>query len=559
VVGGSSCLNVFFRENMTNPPQKPSSKGHGPYWPVALLFLAVLFVVLVRSRLLAIPLERDEGEYAYGGQLMLQGVPPYKLFYNMKFPGIYAAYAAIMFFGGQTPSAIHFGLLLVNVACILLLYLLARHFLDVPGAVAAGASYALLSTSPGVLGLAAHATHFVVAAALSGLLLLLRGEDSGKSVLFFCSGILFGISCLMKQPGAMFGLFGFCLLVAGGARQLGLWRVHCRRIVLFSIGLAAPLALAAALLWQAGVFKRFWFWTILYPKVHASSMSWSVVLRNLTHFFQGLPLAADGLFWITSLLGLGSLALFRGKKGGKCWMTGFLGFSAAAVVLPLFFFRHYFVMLLPALCLFVGQAISAAMQWAKTRKARKAWGALISGLFIIIWTLTVFHYRSIFFELTPDAICRQIYRGNPFVEAVQIGHYLREHSAPDARVAVLGSEPEILFYAGRRSATGYIYMYDFFESQPHAGEMQLEMMAQIEDVQPEYLVFVVIPISWAGRPDLQRTWGSPVMAWAPSFVKNFYDLAGLVTINGGSEYYWGKDALQFSRTDGRRIGIYKRK
>ena len=36
-------------------------------------------VVAIRIRLLGIPLERDEGEYAYAGQLILQGVPPYKL------------------------------------------------------------------------------------------------------------------------------------------------------------------------------------------------------------------------------------------------------------------------------------------------------------------------------------------------------------------------------------------------------------------------------------------------------------------------------------------------
>ncbi len=195
--------------------------------PVALLLLAVLFVAFVRIRLLATPLERDEGEFAYGGQLMLQGIPPYQLLYNMKFPGIYAAYALSLFLFGQSASGIHFGLLLVNVLCIWLLYRLARRFLDVPGAVAAAASYAFLSTSPVVLGLAAHATHFVVAAALAGLLLLLRGEDSGKPVLFFCSGLLFGTACLMKQPGALFGLFGFCLLVARGARERERAKTDC--------------------------------------------------------------------------------------------------------------------------------------------------------------------------------------------------------------------------------------------------------------------------------------------------------------------------------------------
>ena len=37
--------------------------------------------------------------------------------------------------------------------------------------------------------------------------------------------------------------------------------------------------------------------------------------------------------------------------------------------------------------------------------------------------------------------------------------YIRNHSGPDALVAVLGSEPEIYFLAHRHSATGYIYTY----------------------------------------------------------------------------------------------------
>src|SRR5438105_14308698 len=79
-----------------------------------LVGLALLFVVVVRVRLREMPLERDEGEYAYAGQLMLQGIPPYKEAYNMKLPGTYAAYALIMALFGQTPSAIHLGLALLS-------------------------------------------------------------------------------------------------------------------------------------------------------------------------------------------------------------------------------------------------------------------------------------------------------------------------------------------------------------------------------------------------------------------------------------------------------------
>lgn len=51
------------------------------------LLLVAGFVVYVRVRLLNLPLERDEGEYAYAGQLILEGVPPYKEAWNMKLPG----------------------------------------------------------------------------------------------------------------------------------------------------------------------------------------------------------------------------------------------------------------------------------------------------------------------------------------------------------------------------------------------------------------------------------------------------------------------------------------
>lgn len=83
-----------------------------------LLLVIVLGFALIRFRLRAIPLERDEGEYAYARQLMLRGIPPYQLAYNMQLPGTYAAYAVILKFLGETPTAVHLGLLLVNPATL---------------------------------------------------------------------------------------------------------------------------------------------------------------------------------------------------------------------------------------------------------------------------------------------------------------------------------------------------------------------------------------------------------------------------------------------------------
>ena len=111
---------------------------------LAILLLVITLFGVIRYRLRDMPLERDEGEYAYSGQLMLQGIPPYKLAYNMKLPGIYAAYAAVMAIFGETPAGIHLGLLLVNAASVVLLYLLASLLFGRLAGIIAACSYALL-------------------------------------------------------------------------------------------------------------------------------------------------------------------------------------------------------------------------------------------------------------------------------------------------------------------------------------------------------------------------------------------------------------------------------
>ena len=82
-------------------PAAVQSLAASRYTAYAVLVLVLVLNCAIRFHLRNIPLERDEGEYAYAGQLMLQGIPPYKLAYNMKLPGTYAAYAVILAIFGR--------------------------------------------------------------------------------------------------------------------------------------------------------------------------------------------------------------------------------------------------------------------------------------------------------------------------------------------------------------------------------------------------------------------------------------------------------------------------
>src|SRR5271163_3081897 len=105
---------------MDNQPATNSSQSRLiRLWPWLVVLAVLLFIGFIRLRLLDMPLERDEGEYAYAGQLILQGIPPYELAYNMKLPGTYFAYALGMAVFGQTSAGIHLTLLAVNALTII--------------------------------------------------------------------------------------------------------------------------------------------------------------------------------------------------------------------------------------------------------------------------------------------------------------------------------------------------------------------------------------------------------------------------------------------------------
>src|ERR1700733_9025510 len=113
------------------PATNPSRSSLARLWPWLVVLLVLLFVGFIRFRLLEVPLERDEGEYAYAGQLILQGIPPYELAYNMKLPGTYFAYALGMAVFGQTIKGVHLTLIAVNSLTIVFVFLVGRKLFGV--------------------------------------------------------------------------------------------------------------------------------------------------------------------------------------------------------------------------------------------------------------------------------------------------------------------------------------------------------------------------------------------------------------------------------------------
>jgi dolichyl-phosphate-mannose-protein mannosyltransferase len=527
-------------------------------WTWWFMLAVLVLVAAVRIRLLNSPLERDEGEYAYAGQLMLQGIPPYELAYNMKFPGTYAAYAFIMALFGETPAGIHFGMIIVTTLTALMLFWLGKKILDATAGIVAATCYAVLAASPSMLGLAGHATQFAAFFATAGLCLMWRARQNSNWLAALATGILFGMAILMKQHAAIIALWAGIAFAGTCFRKTEIsGRKRFRLVAMFGAGIILPFGLCCLILWHAGVFGNFWFWTIQYARQYESITASIVPLAKLPHVFLyhfNLAIEDFSLLWLVPAAGLAIIWFDSRLKGLRLWILGFF-LAATATVFPGFYFRpHYFLLMLPALALLAGCAISGAGQLWRQRAIESKIGDWPVWVYALILAVAILEDPDVWFVLTPLQVETRLYGLQPFSASAAIAGFISKNSTPDTRVAVLGSEPEIYFLSHRHSATGYIYTYALMEPQPFARKMQDEMILEIENASPGFVVFENDRI-WERRPNSDPA----IFNWWESYRTN-YTRVGLVDMAlVETQYHWGEDAVQYGAPRGAGLEVYRRK
>jgi hypothetical protein len=395
--------------------------------------------------------------------------------------------------------------------------------------------------------------------------------------------LLFGLAFLMKQHGLFFGLFGAVYLlrvrtgewlaaaggksrqpgsrsprerpgfsIAGPASSAGLGRL-IRDLGWFGLGWLLPYGLTCLVLWLAGAFHQFVFWTITYAAQYASAIPivrGPDVLRATLNAVVGPNLILWVLPWVGALVMWWESRLddispksnvqspksqgrspmsnvqsrdeevrsqkseVRGQNDAtrntqhatripcpRFFLTVLLFCSFASASVGLYFREHYFILVLPVLALLTGVAVSRGLYLLKHDQTIELFLAVpILGLFVIAVCAALIGHGAIWLALSPEQAIRSTYGSTLFTETVRVADYLKAHTAPDARVAVLGSEPEIYFYARRRAATGHLYMYPLMEEHPYALNLQEQMIGEIERARPEYVVYVDDQYSWLTQP-----------------------------------------------------------
>jgi hypothetical protein len=527
------------------------------------LFLGavILIIVIARLHLLSVQFERDEGEYAYMGSLILDGHSPYSLAYNMKYPGTYFIYAIIMGIFGKTVESVHLGLMLISIASIILVYFISTKFISKSSSAIAASSFGILATSWTLYGQAAHATHFVIFFALLGIFILQKFyQNFDRSILWlFLSGIFFSLAFISKQSGLFFLLFGLIFIVMKDFKELSNSNIIRKLIVLLS-GFAIPVILMFFYFYIFGDFDKFWFWTSTYLSKYGSQMSLS---QGYDNFILSLRIitgnyTAEGyvIFWFLGLVGLGLLYFTKIDNRNKLITLTFV-FMSFLTVVPGFYFRnHYYITFLPAIAILIGVFFEYFRNIYVGTLKFPLFTSVNIMVFVILTGIGISANSEYLFTRDNNITCKMIYGENPFVESIEISEYLKANTTKDDKIAILGSEPQIYFYADRYAATGYIYTYNLVELHNYALAMQREMITEVVNNEPKYIVFVNAGLSWLRKEESEGY----IFKWIGDYTNDNYLLVGAMDLSREQigKLMTGDNLVKFKTITGQTVNIYKR-
>ncbi len=424
---------------MSAPPPRLST-------PRDLLVMALLALGAV---LLRVPswwnsdIDWDEGMFALAGREIARGHLPYTVLFDIKPLGLWVLVGAAQLLLGESLIAVR----ALGAACVGvtagLLYMLGLSAAGARAPALAGAVlYIAFSTQ--LTGLASHTEILMAPWMTAAALLVLRtlqrppaGRPDGALALAgLCVGVAVAVKPVAVVPGCLFFVLVAWHWWRGGHASLGLL---LRAALVYAAAAGAPFFLGALVYLAAGRIELFWHVYFGFKAAY--------VQREMDHdTLVGNAIRIVLTLWPLALLALALPARLLAERGG--WPVAFalawLAAEAIAAAAAWQFYPHYFLLLLPPLCL--GAALTlqhlarAFVLPAQTRRATL--GA--AGLLALIPLMPYLVERPWLSLGRPDPLAR-------------LGEAIAAATPPGGQVFLPMMAPMTYFLARAEPATPFLF------------------------------------------------------------------------------------------------------
>ena len=474
-----------------------------------LIFLGIsaLLFLVVRIKLLAVPLERDEGSFAYIGHWLFNGRELYTHMLDSKLPGLYIYYAFFTSIFGYNATGVHVGLLVANLASAVCFFFFLKDVFNKLIATMATTIFLWMVISPSVVGFASHATQLLTPFVMGGFLLFWRGLTRDKVLFFFLDGLCIGVAFTIKQQSAIFGIL--LALLWWPARMI--WQKHHEsklpigEWIALGIGGLLPAAIVLLYYQSVGRMDEFINWTYTQPVNLAGAYKdpWYVM------FGRVLPLVLKGFYpvWITAAVGLVLIFMSGHKRFASVFGVSLALLGLLSIIIGVAYYKHYFVLAVPGIAILAACALYWISQ--KLGSAGQPVALAITAIFVLLSFRGQSHY---YFNTDYYKIHFDQYAQNMFPEMETLGKQLGARVKEGERIAIMGSEPEILVAANRESCSRHLMVYSLLIDPVISPPMQQEYIQELQSCDPEYIVWATGTGSWAPGYD-QLGFFETLMQW----------------------------------------------
>ena len=487
------------------------------------LGIILLAVLAIRAPLLGIPFDRDEGGYAYIAWRMGFHELPYRDWIDQKPPGIFWIYRLALDLPLDPIRAIHWMALLFCAASACALFFVARRFTTTFWAIMAAILFALLSADPLVEGTSANTELFMLLPVILSQLALFKAIERNQSVAIsaLLGGIATGTAIAFKQV-AIVNLpllaGAYWLFVEGPGRL--------RKVFTFTawmaVGAAAPWLLIGGWFTSQHELAAMIYHVFTHNVGYVETLSWKERLESCAAALNAIY-RSEALPWVFAAGGLASLGIAR-RFRPFLYLAGWGAASVAGICMSGYFFRHYFVQWLPPLCvaaaLGAGAAESAGL-WGSSPAWRRR--AILALLFVLLPAIILAPFLLV---LSPRQAAREIYPGNSlFAEMPALGKRIAECTSADQTVFLFAADPEVLFYAGRLSATRYIFLLPLYGSYADADSLQRKTADEVAASRPAAALYLPNEMFFSDGNDQYFT------RWSKAYLKQGFHIDTYLAID----------------------------
>jgi len=439
----------------------------GARWAVLAILLVVLSLGQRLPSFVDVPLDRDEGAYAFIAQQWSRGAALYRDYFDHKPPPVYMAYRLGFAGGGERLAAVR--VLFASAAAATALACAVAGWL-LHGQAACAALTALAAcvflNSPLVQGETANTETLMVLASAWGACALLHGLRARRTRCVVVAGVCCGTAALAKPVAALETLFFAGWLVTQSARPLP-------QLLRFAGGVLVPFVAWGSYAVTQGTLAASFDAVVLYNVRYAGGATvplWArVAAIPIDH---GLPLA---LLW-AGVAGC-TLTALRADSRPPNFALGWTIAALAGTLAGGRIYDHYYQALVPPMAVALGVSIAAVTHRAP---GRAALGATVVAVTLGLWPPVAASWRFATTGAGGDRVDWQL----------PLATVLRQLTNPTETILVWGAEPYLYFAAERRPVSRFIYTYPLLGDTEQTRRARHELFAAVERQGPAAIVVV---------------------------------------------------------------------